>query len=149
MLEGRLWTVFGWQVRTPPHPNARSLRNFPCQANGAEMLRLAMCLATERGVRVVAPVHDAILIEAPLRFLDEAVRQTRRAMDEASAAVLDGFVLRTDAKTVRHPDHYRDPRGETFWNVLLRVLEDVKRSSPHSFSPPHPLLSSSSSYYAV
>ena len=35
------------------------------QANGAEMLRLACCFATERGVRVCAPVHDAILIEAP------------------------------------------------------------------------------------
>ena len=35
------------------------------QANGAEMLRLACCLAIERGVKVCAPVHDAILIDRP------------------------------------------------------------------------------------
>ena len=29
-------------------------RNFPMQGNGAEMLRLACCLATERGIEVCA-----------------------------------------------------------------------------------------------
>jgi hypothetical protein len=31
---------------------------------GAEMMRLAACLATERGIQVCCPVHDAFLIEA-------------------------------------------------------------------------------------
>ena len=39
------------------------------QANGAEMLRLACCLATERGIEVCAPVHDAVLICAPPRLM--------------------------------------------------------------------------------
>ena len=49
------------------------------QANAAEMLRLACCLATERGLNVCAPVHDAILIEAPITSIDEhvAVLQSR------------------------------------------------------------------------
>ena len=51
----------------PRNPKALSLRNFPMQANGAEMLRLACIYATEPGLRVCAPVHDAILIEAPPR----------------------------------------------------------------------------------
>jgi DNA polymerase family A len=38
MLEGHLYTVFGWRVQVPPDANERSLRNFPMQANGAEML---------------------------------------------------------------------------------------------------------------
>jgi hypothetical protein len=40
MLGGRLRTVFGWAVHAGPNVNPRSLRNFPMQANGAEMLRL-------------------------------------------------------------------------------------------------------------
>ena len=40
MLGGSLHTVFGWRVQVPPVANDRSLRNFPMQANGAEMLRL-------------------------------------------------------------------------------------------------------------
>jgi hypothetical protein len=35
------------------------------QGNGAEMLRVACILGTERGVRINAPVHDALLAEAP------------------------------------------------------------------------------------
>src|SRR5262249_43610300 len=73
MLTGRLHTVFGWRVRVPEVANDRSLRNFPMQANGAEMLRLACCLAAEASVEVCAPVHDAVLICAPVDRLDADV----------------------------------------------------------------------------
>jgi hypothetical protein len=43
----------------------------------AEMLRIACCLATERGVSVCAPVHDALVIEAPVDQIDDAVTTTR------------------------------------------------------------------------
>ena len=52
MLHGWLHTVFGWRVHVGAEPNPRSLANFPTQANGAEMLRLTCCLATERGLRI-------------------------------------------------------------------------------------------------
>ena len=47
VLQGRLQAVFGWSVYVGVNANPRSLRNFPLQANGAEMLRLACCMATE------------------------------------------------------------------------------------------------------
>lgn len=108
MLRGELHTVFGWKVRTGPDVNPRMLANFPMQANGAEMLRLAFILATERGIAVCAPVHDAILIEAPAWQIGDAVREAQRAMSDASAAVLDGFRLRTEAKVFAWPDRYAD-----------------------------------------
>ena len=96
MLTGSLHTVFGWRVYVGENPNPRSLRNFPMQANGAEMLRLACCLAIERGVEVCAPVHDAVLICAPLERLEADIALTRAAMAEASRIVLGGFEIRTD-----------------------------------------------------
>ena len=51
------------------------------------MFRLACCLITERGVRVCALVHDAVLIEAPLAEIEEAVSITRKAMAEASREI--------------------------------------------------------------
>jgi hypothetical protein len=84
MLLGYLDTVFGWRVWVPPDPNPRSLRNFPMQGNGAEMLRLACCLATERGVEVCAPVHDALLVCAPAAQLQADIATTQEAMREAS-----------------------------------------------------------------
>ena len=77
MLGGHLSTVFGWPVHVEAGTNPRSLRNFPMQANGAEMLRLACCLATERGIRVCAPVHDALLVEASEEAIDAIVMQTQ------------------------------------------------------------------------
>ena len=73
LLLGSLHTVFGWRIFTAETLNPRSLRNFPMQANAAEMLRLACCLTTELGVEVCAPVHDAILICAPVERLDAAI----------------------------------------------------------------------------
>src|SRR6185312_6775647 len=88
MLTGSLHTVFGWQIHVGEKPNPRSLRNFPMQANGAEMLRLACCLATERGIEVCAPIHDAVLISAPLERLEADITGMRAAMEEASSIVL-------------------------------------------------------------
>jgi DNA polymerase I-like protein with 3'-5' exonuclease and polymerase domains len=124
-LNGKIGTVFGWEIHVGAESNPRSLLNFPMQANGAEMLRLACCLATERGVRVCAPIHDALLIEAPLEGLDEAVLVAEEAMAEASRVVLGGFELRTDKKIIRYPDRYKDRRGEKMWNTVLRILEDL------------------------
>ena len=51
MLTGSLHTVFGWHVHVGETPNPRSLRNFPMQANGAEMLRLAAAWRPSAGSR--------------------------------------------------------------------------------------------------
>jgi hypothetical protein len=123
MLTGALHTVFGWHIHIGENSNPRSLRNFPMQANGAEMLRIACCLATERGIEVCAPVHDAVLISAPLNHLDGDIAQMRVAMAEASRAVLDGFELGTDVNVIRWPARYTDPRGAVMWDRVAKLLD--------------------------
>ena len=108
-----------------PDVNPRSLRNFAMQANGAEMLRLACCCATEAGLQICAPVHDAVLIEAPLDGLDGAVARAQRVLADASGVVLDGFRLRTDVKVYRHPDRFDDPRGTAMWEAVQAVLAEL------------------------
>ncbi len=98
------------------------------QANGAEMLRLACCLATERGIQVCAPIHDAVLICAPLEHLEADVASMRGAMAEASGVVLNGFELGTDAELVRWPDRYMDPRGAVMWAKVMELLEENNRA---------------------
>lgn len=122
VLGGRLWAGFGWQIHTRDELNDRSLRNFPMQANGAEMLRIASILLTESGIRVCAPVHDALLIEAPLNELDQAIVKTKSLMQEASRIVLDGFELGSDVKEVRYPDRYMDKRGLVMWNKVMSLI---------------------------
>ena len=123
MLTGSLHTVFGWHVHVGENANPRSLRNFACQGNGAEMMRLAACLATERGIEVCAPVHDAFLICAPLDRLEEDVAAMRAAMAEASRIVLGGFELGTDVSITRWPDRYMDSRGRVMWERVMGLLD--------------------------
>ena len=126
MLKGSLPTVFAWRLHTGANANPRSIQNFPMQANGAEMLRLACCLVTESGVKVCAPVHDALLIEAPLEELDETVERSQELMAEASRIVLDGFCLRSDTEVVRYPDRYTDKRGAVMWATVMKLLDGVE-----------------------
>jgi DNA polymerase I len=122
MLYGSLHTTFGWLIHVGPNANPRSLRNFPMQANGAEMLRLACCLATERGIVVCAPIHDALLVEAPIDQIEEVVARTQQAMEDASELVLDGFRLRSAATIVRYPDRYMDEAGKAMWDMVMSLL---------------------------
>jgi hypothetical protein len=117
-------SVFGWTHRFKEWPSINSVRNFDAQANGAEMMRLACCLATEAGISLCCPIHDALLVTAPLGRLDEDVLRTRAYMAEASRVVLDGFELRTDQHIFRYPERYSDPkgRGQFMLETVLKLL---------------------------
>lgn len=125
VLTGRLRTTFGWSLIVGAEINPRSVRNFPMQANGAEMMRIAACLATERGIRVCCPVHDAFLIEADAGLIDAEAKRMQAAMREASEFVLPGFPLGTDVKIVRHPERYSDKRGEQMWGTVTNILAEL------------------------
>src|SRR6516165_3257535 len=124
-FQRELHTVFGWPMHYKAQANPRSQRNFLLQANGAELLRLACCLVTEGGVRVVAPVHDALLIEAPVHCFDEHVAFAENAMRQASRYVLDGFELAVETKPIRWPDRFQDDRGAVMWQTITGLLREL------------------------
>jgi DNA polymerase-1 len=133
LLRGNIQTCYGWQFRAPwksAKPDekqrrgvpVRTIKNYPVQATAAEMFRLAVCLMTERGVKMCALVHDAVLIEAPLSEIDEAVDVTRKAMAAASRHIFkDRLELRTDAKIFI--DRYTDERGQAMWETVTKLAE--------------------------
>jgi hypothetical protein len=128
-LAGYLSTVFGWTWRTE-RGRPTSMRNFPMQANGAEMLRLACSLATERGVQVCAPVHDALLVEGPIGQIDDVVATARMAMTEASRVVLAGVEVATDVEIISWPDRYADERGAVMWERVTEILASKEPQPP-------------------
>jgi DNA polymerase-1 len=143
MLTGQIQTVFGWPLRVGPQggsgrpsANPRALANFPVQGNAAEMLRLACCLLVERGVRVCAPIHDALLIEGPSSEIDATVADTRAAMAEASQLVLAGFEVGVDAKVVRSPARYVDEAGAEFWDTVTRLAGSPPNIGNPADAPP-------------
>jgi hypothetical protein len=140
MLDSVIQTRFGWTLHIDGAVNPRSLRNHPVQANAAEMMRIAACLATERGVEVCCPVHDAFLICAPLDRLEADIAKMKQAMVEASRAVLGGFEIRADCPgefdadgkpnefphVIRYPRRFMDERGAVMWARVCELLQRVK-----------------------
>lgn len=129
VLYGWQQTTFGWTKSLPWEEdcNPRSLKNFPAQANGAEILRLSACLGIERGIKIVAQVHDAVLIEASNDRIEHDIEVMRCVMQEAGRAVLSGFTLRVESsKPIRHPRHYSDPRGDVMWRKVGEILRGLK-----------------------
>jgi hypothetical protein len=135
MLELRQATCYGWQTNVPDEfdpktgkslANPRRIRNFPMQAHGAEMMRLACCEVTEAGIRLCAVVHDALLIEAPIDEIEEVAERTKKLMDKAADPVLPGFEVRVDKNFVQYPDRYIDPRGEATFAAIEKLLAELE-----------------------
>jgi DNA polymerase-1 len=125
---GTMSTAFGWTCRTGiTEFGTRSIANFPIQATCAEILRISCILAARHGIEIVAPVHDAVLIEAPIERIEADVALMREIMRRASRIVLGKHELRTDAKIVRYPDRYRDARDEGTWDSVLGHLAEYRR----------------------
>jgi DNA polymerase I len=135
MQSGTMHTAFGWNCRTGiTEFNERSIRNWPIQATGADILRIACIMATRHGVRLLAPVHDAVLIEAPIDRIEADVALMREIMRRASRIVLNADAsgtheLRSDAKIIRYPERYSDKRGDAIWERVLGILAE-QRAQP-------------------
>jgi hypothetical protein len=128
LLGLKLETCFGWPIQvTTGDVKANTFLNWPMQAHGAEMMRVASILATERGIKLCAPIHDALLIEAPVDQIDSEVVRLKECMSEASEAVLgEGKVCRVDADIVRHPDRYMDEHGQQMWDQIMILMDKTQ-----------------------
>ena len=102
--------------------NARSIGNWPVQATGADILRIACIEGHRRGLKLCGSVHDAILIESSLEQIDADVALMQEIMRWASRIVLGDHELRTGVDIVRYPDRYTDVRGTEMWEEVLRLL---------------------------
>ena len=124
LLGLKLETCFGWPIQvTAGDAKPNTFLNWPMQAHGAEMMRIACILAVERGIQLCAPIHDALLIEAPLDQINSEVVRLKECMSEASEAVLgNGKVCRVDADIVRYPDRYMDEHGQEMWDQIMVLL---------------------------
>jgi hypothetical protein len=114
---GSIASEFGWSMTVGPETRVTQLRNFPCQSNGAEMMRLASIMVTEAGIALCATVHDALLVEAAEGEIEDVAAATRTMMAKASAEVLDGLEVATDAKIVRERFS-----TEPMWERVLELL---------------------------
>ena len=128
-LTGHLQTCFGWNLfieNGVNFQNERSIRNFPMQAHGSEILRIACILLIDAGITLCWPVHDALLIEAPADQIEQVTARAQALMLQASKIVLKGYGLKTEATIIGPGERYSDPRGKAMWELVNRALEKMQ-----------------------
>jgi DNA polymerase I-like protein with 3'-5' exonuclease and polymerase domains len=105
--------------------NPRTLMNFPMQASGSEILRFATILCSQEGIKIVALVHDALMIESPIEDIDKDVETAKSCMVEAGQILLN-FPLKVSVdQVVKYPDRYLDKKGEYMWNKVLEIEQEI------------------------
>jgi DNA polymerase I len=130
---GKMCTRFGWNCAVGiTEFSERSIRNWGIQANCADVFRLAYVWGTRHGLTLIAPVHDAVLLESPEDRIEQDVALMREIMRRASRVIFNStvdetFELRTDAKIIRYPDRFTDSRGTKLWEIVLKLLDERQR----------------------
>jgi hypothetical protein len=130
MLGEPLCTWGGWVLQYPPNSMAeaspRTAVNFLVQANAAEIMRYAAMRATEAGLAVCAPIHDAFLIEASVAELEDAAARMNVIMGDASEAILGaGYRIKVDVEIAAKSEFYRDERGREGFDLLLGEIDRI------------------------
>src|SRR4029453_11153834 len=113
----------------PPDTNPRTVRNFPIQSTGSEILHVLCILAERRGIKLVAPIHDAVLAEDELGQTDELVSELDRVMRDAAALVLRGYELPSGHQVIRPGERYFDDRGEAMWTTVTGLVAKLERET--------------------
>jgi DNA polymerase-1 len=140
-VTGHSNTLFGWRRPVSERVGTNSLMNFPIQAGCAEILRLATGYMLDAGIAICACVHDAVLIEAPIGEIEDAMATCQECWRRASSEYLDGFELGSDAKIIRYPARWGDNEEEDvedieLWGRIQRLLDEIE--AEEKVSPPAP-----------
>jgi DNA polymerase I len=146
LITGEMATPLRWRLRTNRHTRETSLLNFPMQAMGAAILQRAIYFVQQAGVQVCAPIHDAILIQAPVADIRDHAWRAKEAMQRASRDLLGGFTIQVDGwgehssdDFVVWPHHYTDGRGRGMWSKLAPILgvNPFERLETQPIKAPH------------
>lgn len=87
----------GWAMG-PDNPNPRSIKNMPIQGFGSSVLRKAIALSQDAGLKVIIPLHDALYIESKVEDRVKDLETLIDCMREAFAFYFKEFGLYQEAK---------------------------------------------------
>ena len=120
-----IYAALGWPIEIKGFDDRRgTYLNFPMQANGAEIMRLATIYIIDGELELCAIIHDAFMILSPANRVDDDMSMLSECMRRASRVVLREFELRLDPKVILHPHRYEtDERSRQQWDDLIRRAE--------------------------
>jgi len=115
----------GWAL-LPDNDNGLSVKNFPVQGTGAVIMRRAVYLAHRKGLRLLAPLHDAIY--AIYNEVTEAdhPRLLSECMQQAVVDVLGDVEIRQDIDIHDHDHTWVEEKGKKYYDLLNKYLDEME-----------------------
>ena len=146
--DGEIRSRWGWRMYVGEGTRPRSVQNHPIQTMGAHILQFAIMGLIECDIRVLAPIHDAIMTECPIEEIEEHTAKVQEIMQLAAKTAL-GLEIPVDTKAYAYPDRYMDGRGVAMFNRVTRILADIDRQKGSKEPSTEYSLSSSLIWYTV
>ena len=100
----------------------KSLLNWPIQAHGAEILRQALIDLTDENFKVVALVHDAVMLEIPIPEFKQRLEEAKQIMVDASIKVVGGPIS-VDQEVIK--SNYE--QEEKFQKLFDKIMSHIDR----------------------
>ena len=88
-------------------------------------MRVAAITLVEHGFDVVAPIHDALVVECDAEHVGDVVDQAIRLMREASEAVLGGHSCRVEAMVTQPGSGYFGQRVPPMFARVTEILNKL------------------------
>lgn len=89
-----------WQHYVSSAQRDKSIRNWPLQATGADIMRRACFNLDDANIPLLLTNHDSFLIRLDEANLDSQLELAVKALHDASADVLHGFSLKTKVEMI-------------------------------------------------
>ena len=122
-IRGQMTTKHGWCISCKglQNINERSLGNWPIQSHGAEILYWTVINVRAAGYKIVATVHDAILVEfdiTPNIILD--VYEVKKIMQRCAKQMV-GAEIGVDYEPILHNWEQGEEESELFDEIMKLV----------------------------
>ena len=123
--KGALTLWDGWSLLRD-NENTLSVKNFPVQGTGAVIMREAVKLAHKKGLQIMAPLHDALYMLAPVDKAEEQAKILENCMLEGVKRVIgDSLEIRLDVDIHKNNETWIEGKGKKYYELLNKYLGNM------------------------
>ena len=131
MQRGYFKTMYGWNrhLTFRETTNPRSLKNWPIQSHGSEMIRHAMIAADDAGFEISMCVHDALVVHMDKKGCVEKIKLLVKLMGDASEKIIN-FRIPVDVKIIEKHYFQKSPDKEKWEALYNKHLSNKMLQNP-------------------
>lgn len=109
-----------------------SVLNFPVQGTGSSMMRVCIDLLYERGIELICPIHDSMVVECDEQDIDRVEKIVQECMLESSLKILGVDGMRVgDAEVVRHGEYWETEKNLYDLPKFKKYFESALKIDPN------------------